>query len=63
MVFRVKFEKKVREVDPSTLLLRNDLEQVLALQNGSILIKLDRLHWALVHAGPAFDTIFWVDRI
>ena len=63
MVFRVRFEKKVQEVDPSTLLLRSDLEQVLALPNGSILIKLDRLHWALVHAGPALNTILRAVRI
>jgi hypothetical protein len=63
VVFRVRFEKKVQKVDPSTLLLGSDLEQVLALPNGSILIKLDRLHWALVHAGPALNTILGAGRI
>lgn len=29
----------------------------------SVLMKLDGFHRTLIHAGPAFDTIFWVDRI
>ena len=60
---RIRLEKEVQEVDPSTPLLRSDPEQVLALPNGSILIKLDRFHRALVHASPALNTILRAGRI
>jgi hypothetical protein len=53
----------MRDVNPSTPLLRVDAERGLIPPNGSILIKLDRFCRTLVYTSPAFNTILRVGRI
>jgi len=60
---RTKLEDTMRNISYSVPLLRRTPEQAQELPSGSILMKLDRFHRALVHAGPALNTILRPGRI
>ncbi len=53
----------MQNVDLSAPWLGGNVGQALALPNESILMQLDGFCWALVHAGPALNTILSPVRI